>query len=377
MKLQKTIKKNNNPYNRDASRYKGNFFEVVHPKSIGELRRIVTTTNFLVLRGGGSGFAGGSVPLTERDTVINLLHLNNIANFERERKTIEVECGVILEDLQDYLDVQGFEFSINPFSRKIATIGGMIATNAVSSRVGKYGRMSQWIKWIDVMDCHGVISRKGVTEISDYSGKEGISGIIIRACLKVVVKVKRSATIVPITNLNEMIKIVETLKRDKTVSIIDFCDEFISEGIGLEKKYHLFIEYENDLGFLRGIEYVEFLKKLDSMYSFVFGTGCTAIEDPKIMLVKFVEIMRWIREKKVLVFGHLSIGVLYVCFKKEQYDKIPVLMKMVKQFGGMITYSHGIGVLKREFLDFNDKKILENIKKRTDVLNKFNVGKIL
>ncbi|MBT3642476.1 FAD-binding oxidoreductase [archaeon] len=377
MKLQKNFNGANKHYSRDASHYKGNALDVVHPKSIEELRKIVKTTNYLVGRGGGSGLSGGAVPLAGRDTVINLLQFNKINNFDKERKTVEVGCGVILEGLQDYLNFRGFEFPVNPFSRKIATIGGMIATNAVSSRVGKYGRMAQWIKWIDVMDCQGAISRKGVTEISDYSGMEGTTGIIVRACLKVVSKIKRSATIVPITNLIEMIEIVENLKRDKTVSMIDFCDEIISEGIGLEKKYHLFIEYENDLGLLKGPEYGEFLKTLDTIYSFVLGNGCIAIEDPKIMLSKLVHVTKWFREKNVLVFGHLSAGVLYVCFKEEQFSEIPVLRKLIKRLGGMITFSHGIGVLKRDFVEFNDKKILENVKKRTDPLNKFNVGKML
>jgi len=37
----------------------------------------------------------------------------------------------------------------------------------------------------------------------------------------------------------------------------------------------------------------------------------------------------------------------------------------------------GIGALKREFVEMNDRKILVNIKKRTDPLGKFNVGKVI
>jgi len=338
---------------------------------------MVKMHKYLVVRGGGSGFAGGAVPLAGRDTVVSLSKLNSISNFNLERKTVEVEAGVILEDLQIYLEAHGLEFAVDLSSREIATIGGMVATNAGSSRVGKYGRVSQWIKWLDVVDSHGNISRKGATEISDYCGMEGITGIIVRACLRVIPKMKRSASIIPITNLVEMIETVENLKRDSNVSMIDYADSLISEGIGLLKKPHLFIEYENDSGELKDLEYEMFLRTLDSIYPFVLGDQCTVIMDPKVMLGKFVHAMKWCNEKKLLVFGHLSVGALFVCFREEQRGDIPAMMKMIKQLGGSITFSHGVGVLKRDFVEFNDRKILENVKKRTDPLRKFNVGKVI
>ena len=52
-------------------------------------------------------------------------------------------------------------------------------------------------------------------------------------------------------------------------------------------------------------------------------------------------------------------------------------MKVVKKLGGTVSGEHGIGVLKKAFVDPNDKKILQNVKKRTDINNKFNVGKVI
>ena len=53
------------------------------------------------------------------------------------------------------------------------------------------------------------------------------------------------------------------------------------------------------------------------------------------------------------------------------------MIKLVKRHSGQISGEHGIGLLKREFIDPNDKKIILNIKKRTDSLNKFNRGKVV
>jgi len=53
------------------------------------------------------------------------------------------------------------------------------------------------------------------------------------------------------------------------------------------------------------------------------------------------------------------------------------MINFIKKNRGKISGEHGIGILKKEFVEVNDKKILINIKKRTDPLNKFNIGKVI
>ena len=53
------------------------------------------------------------------------------------------------------------------------------------------------------------------------------------------------------------------------------------------------------------------------------------------------------------------------------------MLKLTKRLGGQISGEFGIGLIKKKFVEFNDKKILVNIKKRTDPENKFNNGKVI
>ncbi len=53
------------------------------------------------------------------------------------------------------------------------------------------------------------------------------------------------------------------------------------------------------------------------------------------------------------------------------------MIKLVKKLSGQISGEHGIGILKRKFVEINDQKILRNVKKRTDPENKFNIGKVI
>jgi len=170
-------------YESDASRIKGNALRVVHPKNTEEVCDFILDNDNIVIRGGGTGMSGGSVPLDE--VVLDLSKLTIISNFDEKQKTVEVEAGVILDDLQYYLKGSGLNFPVNPSSHSVATIGGMIATNAVGSQGFMYGKTSMWVKWVEVVNYKGEVEKKGITELSDYVGMEGITGVIIRACLKI------------------------------------------------------------------------------------------------------------------------------------------------------------------------------------------------
>ena len=364
-------------YGVDASKMGGTPLDVVLPKTIGEAQRAVSTNRRIVPRGGGSGLAGGCIPQDNVDVILDLSKLDSISNLDKEHKTVEVEAGVILDDLQKYLSEFGLEFPVKPSSHAIATIGGMIATDAVGNRAIKYGKTSNWVKWIEVIDGEGNIDKKGVTELSDYSGMEGITGVIIRACLKLSFVKKRTARLIEVDDLYRVVEIVRELKRNTEVSAIEFLDKWISEKLGMGKNYHLIVEYEDNSGELKNEEYRNILRKRDEIYPLIASEGFVRIEDPKIMIDRFVKLMNWLESKGVPTFGHIGVGILHPCFNHDQEKFIPEMMKLVGRLSGQISGEHGIGILKKTFVEANDKKILINVKKRTDPLNKFNMGKVI
>jgi len=365
------------PYETDASRLKGKCAGVLFPTSIAEARNMIAISPRIVPRGGGTGLSGGAVPQGGLDVVLDLSKLNKIGKLDKERGTVEVEAGVILDNLQDYLEEFHLEFPVNPSSHAVATIGGMIATDAVGNRAMKYGKTSNWVRWVEVIDGEGKLTRKSATELSDYSGMEGITGVIVKACLKLSPRKKRTATLISFKNIGEITEKIKELKRDVDVSMAEFLDKFISNELGLGEDYHLIIEYENDSGNLSGEKYESLLAKRDMVYPLLGEKGYTKIEDPKIFIYKFFPLMRWLEENQIPTFGNLSVGILHPCFNEEKEPLVPEMMKLVKKLSGQVSGEHGIGLLKKQYVEENDKKILINVKKRTDPLNKFNVGKII
>ena len=384
-------------YESDASGLKGEVLDVVHPKSVGEVRNAVLKNDRIVIRGAGTGLAGGAVP--QNEVVLDLSKMIRISNFDKEKKTIEVEAGVVLDDLQDYVRGVGLEFPVNPASHAVATIGGMIATNAVGSRGVKYGRTSAWVKWIEVMDSFGKVEKKSIMEMSDYVGMEGISGIILRACLKLNVIRERSVKLIRAESYDEVVSVVRNLKRNSSVSMIEFFGKLVSEKLGLEEKYHLIVEYEQEAGLpevsglrsqvsgtnkeqlksrgLVGDDYEKVMSLRERIGPVLGGEGFCRVEDPKVLIDKSDKLIRWLEVRGVPVFGHIGVGIFHPRFNEDQEKYIPEMMKLVKRLGGQVSGEHGIGLLKRGFVEVNDQKILRNVKKRTDPLGKFNVGKVI
>ncbi len=364
-----------NSYVSDASRLKGRVLGVVHPRNLKEVRDFVLGNKRIVIRGAGTGLAGGAVPRSE--VVLDLSKLTKISNFDKERKTVEVEAGVILDDLQDYVMGSGLEFPVRPGSHAVATIGGMIATDAVGSRAVKYGKTSAWVRWVEVMDCNGNFERKGVTELSDYVGMEGITGVIVRACLNLVPLKKRSVKLIRVESYGEIVDIVRGLKRDSSVSMIEILDRLVSEKVGLKSNYHLVVEYEGDEEGLVDEDYNKTMSLREKIGPVLAGEGFHRVEDPKVLLDRSDKLVQWLEARGVPFFGHIGVGIFHPRFNIEQERFIPEMMKLVKRLGGQVSGEHGIGLLKRGFVEVNDQKILRNVKKRTDSMNKFNSGKVI
>jgi len=364
------------PYETDASQLVGKATKVIQPKTIQELKIAVKENPKICIRGGGTGLAGGAVP--QNEIVLDLSKLDKIENLDTSRKTIDVEAGVILDDLNNYLDKYNLEFPLNPSSHAICTIGGMIATNAVGSRAIKYGRTSEWVNYLEIINSMGEIESKSKTELSDYAGMEGITGVIAKASLRLSAKrSQRTATLISSGYINEISDYVRNLKRNPNVSMIEFFDKKISEWLGLSFKYHLLVEFESEEGNLKGEDYKKIMETRDKLYPTLAEKGYNRIEDPKILLDRFDKLFATIESYDIPTYGHLSVGILHPCFSKSQERLIPEIMSLTKKLSGQITGEHGIGILKKEFVEVTDKKLIQLIKSRTDPTNKFNSGKVL
>lgn len=367
--------KNLQPYETDASMIQGNCLEVLFPTSSEEVAKLVRQNSNITIRGGGSGLVGGCVP--NGGIVLDLSKMNKILELDAGKGIVEVEAGIILGELNSKLDKHELEFPVKPSSHEICTLGGMIATNAVGNRAVKYGKTSDWVLELEVVNGKGEILKIKKNELSDFTGMEGITGIITKAKLKLALKKKRSASLYSFSDINMVVENVIKFKLRNDVSEIEFLDKMSSGILGLPEGYYLIVEFESQDGKLKGEEYNVLMDKRDSLYPLLAKLGYVRIEDPKIMLNRFFELANFLEEEKVPFFGHLGVGVIHPVFRQGEEGKISKMIDFVKKLHGQVSGEHGIGMRKKEFVDVNDRKLIVLVKKRQDPESKLNCGKVI
>lgn len=361
-------------YSSDASQIRGKADAVVWPETETDIIRIVKycleKNMNIVTRGGGTSLVGGTVP--DNSVVIDLSRMNKI---EIEGSYATVEPGAILEDLNEKTGRLAFPVIIG--SRKACTIGGMIATNAAGMRSLKYGKMENWVEELEVIDGSGKKLKIGKEKVKDFCGKEGTTGIITKAKLKLIDKPKEvSLSLLGFDNITNLVEKVKELRKNKNVSIIEYIDKTTSKLADLEHKYHLMVEYESSEGNIKGQDMGEVWHMRESLYPLVAEDGHIIIEDPEIDIEKIDKFLYWMQKNDVPAFGHISIGVVHAHFKKDS-PLIKEMFEVVESLGGSATGEHGIGILKKEFLEKEKKEEIKKLKQVYDEKNILNKGKVI
>jgi FAD/FMN-containing dehydrogenase/Fe-S oxidoreductase len=167
----------------DNSIYEVMPLAVAQPKTIDDLYILIKTANLenyssfcLTPRGGGTGTNGQS--LTNSIVIDLSRYMNKIIDFNLEEQTIIVEPGVILSDLNRFLQPHGLFFAPDVSTANRATIGGMIATDAAGKGSLIYGKTIDSIISLKVIladgyaidtesvDVHSYISNNDSLEVS-------------------------------------------------------------------------------------------------------------------------------------------------------------------------------------------------------------------
>lgn len=129
---------------------------VAIPATFADLQKLISLSNqepFKALhfcaRGGGTGTNGQS--LTDGIVIDFSKFMNRIVEFNPEEMSVIVEPGVILDDLNRFLQPHGLFFAPNVSTSNRATIGGMIATDAAGKGSLIYGKTADHVLGLKVL----------------------------------------------------------------------------------------------------------------------------------------------------------------------------------------------------------------------------------
>jgi len=148
----------------------------------------------LTARGGGTGLAGGAIPV-DGGVVLGFERLNRIRQFDPLLWRMHVEAGVTTADVQRVARESGLRFPPDPGAAELSQIGGNIACNAGGPHAFKYGVTGQWVTGLEAVVPPGEIVRIGGPIRKDAApydlrsllvGSEGTLGLITAAWLRLV-----------------------------------------------------------------------------------------------------------------------------------------------------------------------------------------------
>jgi glycolate oxidase subunit GlcD len=146
----------------------------------------------VVPRGGGTGYAGGAVPLNG-GVVLSLERLARVRSFDPLLWRMEVEAGVTTANVRRVAREGGLLFAPDPGAAEQSQIGGNIATNAGGPHAYKYGVTGAWVLGLEAVVAPGDIVRFGGPVRKDVAGydikhllvgSEGTLGVITSAWLR-------------------------------------------------------------------------------------------------------------------------------------------------------------------------------------------------
>jgi glycolate oxidase subunit GlcD len=422
------------PYSKDASGLSYPPELVVRVRDTAQIQGLMKLANeyrFPVIpRGGGSGLAGGCLPVLG-GVVLSLEKLNRIIFIDTKNLVADVQPGTITKSLRDAVGQKRLFFPPDPAGMDQSTIGGNAATNAGGPSCLKYGTTKDYILGLEAvlpsgrMINTGTHTRKGVVgyDLTQLLiGSEGTLGIITGLILRLI---PLPAAIGGITAVfaelpAAMKAVTDILNRGHLPSAMEFMDarclslvkEILPFHVPGEKSTLLIIEVDGDPEqTIREINHIEkILKEVGATHVLPASSEKDrqdvwnvrrqvslrihdnyALYIPEDVVVPIGKIPVLVAELpefeaeygfKIYAFGHSGDGNIHLNITaqnrknlKQVKRGVRAILARVIQMNGTISGEHGIGLAKKRYLSM--ELSTENIRLQTEIKKVFDPNLIL
>ncbi|MBR2435605.1 MAG: FAD-binding protein [Lentisphaeria bacterium] len=390
-------------------------------------------------RGQGTGLVGGSV-CKEGGIMLDVTKMNRILEIDEENLTITVEPGVLLMEIAPAVEPLGLFYPPDP-GEKSASIGGNINTNAGGMRAVKYGVTRDYVRGLEVVLADGRILELGgkvVKNSSGYNlmqlivGSEGTLCVVTKAILKLIPLPRKAVSLlIPFPSLAKAIETVPKIIRSKAIptavefmerSVILAAEEYLGRPYPdksadayllltfdgnsreeIESAYDSVAKICLDNGAFDVLisntpERNESIWKARGAFLEAIKSSTTEMDEcdvvvPRNRVADFIKYSASLEEKygiRIRSFGHAGDGNLHIYVLRDELDEtqwkerltavFADLYNTAKEFGGQVSGEHGIGYVKRPYLQESLGEelldIMSGIKQAFDPAGILNPGKV-
>lgn len=413
---------------------------LVSPRSTDEVAAAVQAANAagvpIVPRGAGSGLTGAA-NASDGCIILSLHRMNQILEIDTTNRFARVQPGLINLDLKIAVEKVGLFYPPDPASVDISSIGGNVATNAGGLCCVKYGVTRDYVVGLEVVLASGEVIRTGRHTIKNttgldltglFVGSEGMLGIITEATLKLVPERPPAATAVAyfgeLHHAGEAI--VEIFQQGHEPSLMEIVDQPSLRQV--EAVYHMDLDLDAAVLLLMQTEGDQAAERVAALAAICEANGATFVhyatdqveadmlievrrrvwaafetlgkamlpEDVAVPRQRLPELMAGIvaigeRHNVMLpTIGHAGDGNMHplLIFDGTDVDEVArvkeafaEIVHLALELGGTIAAEHGVGTLKRQFLEDEldpiQLRVQRSVRSLFDPAGRFNPGKAL
>ena len=416
---------------------------VVFPETVAEVvavTRLANEAGFgLVPSGGRTGLSGGAVA-SNGEVVVSFDRMNRVLDFNAVDRVVRCQAGVITGTLQEYAAERGFFYPVDFASSGSSQVGGNIATNAGGIKVIRYGLTRDWIAGLkvvtgagEVLDCNnGLVKNATGYDLRHlFVGAEGTLGFVVEADIRLLeAPPPQRVMVLGVERISDMLDVLRSFQAAVTLSAFEFFSESALQHVLAHRDvprpfesrapYYALLEFDA-AGEDAALETFEATvaagwvgdgvvsrsdAQAQALWTLREGISesiapCTPYKND--LSVRISDVPDFLDEIDGIVgehypdlevcwYGHIGDGNLHLNILKpddlsidafyERCHRIsPALFDAVRARRGSISAEHGVGLLKRDFLEFSrspaEIALMRSLKRVFDPNGVMNPGKLL
>ncbi len=414
---------------------------IVFPGSEDEVSQIVALASReninIIPRGAGSGQTGGAIPV-QGGVVVVTSRLDKILNMDEENLIIQVQSGVILSDIHQYVEKRGLFYPVDPASSAVCTIGGNVGNCAGGPRAVKYGVTRDYVLGLRAVLPSGEIIQTGVATakgVAGYDltrlivGSEGTLAVVTEITLRLLPKPESVKTMaVFFDDTHKAAKAVSGIMKEAVIprcveyldqDSLDLVRDSLSFELAQEIKALLILEVDGETAIVEKDakrieatcyaynaknviiardheEALQLWNARKALSPILYKIATNKINEDIVVPINkipdLVQITRNIQKTsglKMVNFGHAGDGNIHCNIMYDKSDEnqnlrakkaVGELFEAALSLGGTITGEHGIGITKMKYLPkeigSTQISLMKGIKKVFDPNGILNPGKI-
>ncbi len=395
----------------------------------------------LVPSGGRTGLSAAAVA-ANGEIVVSFDYMNRILDFNEFDRTVVCQPGVVTAQLQQFAEEKGLYYPVDFASAGSSNIGGNIGTNAGGIKVIRYGMTRNWVAGMKVVTGTGELLELNKDLIKNatgydfrhlFIGAEGTLGFVVEATMRLERAPKNlTAMVLGTPDFDSIMPVLHAFQSKLDLTAFEFfSDKAMAKIMGRgdvpapfesDCPFYALLEFEalNEDIANQALEIFEHcveqgwvldgvmsqnetqLQNLWKLREFISETISHWTPYKNDISVTVARVPAFLRDIDAIVgehypdfeivwFGHIGDGNLHLNIlkpetmaKEEFFGKCATVNKwvfeIVQRYNGSISAEHGVGMTKRDYLEYSrspaEIALMKSVKAVFDPNGVMNPGKI-